>query len=75
MLSYCYANTVTYNGIDYTAGQKFTGIASATTVVNKVTTGSANATITTDLAKFITHDEVFSGLTSAAQVVHRHLLH
>ncbi len=60
------ANTVTYNGIDYTAGQKFTGIASATTVVNKVTTGSANATITTDLAKFITHDEVFSGLTSAA---------
>ena len=59
-------NTVTYNGIDYTAGQKFTGIASATTVVNKVTDGSANATITTDLAKFITHDDVFSGLKSAA---------
>ena len=59
-------NTVTYNGVDYIAGQKFTGVSSATTVVNKVTGGSANATITTDLAKFITHDEVFSGLTSAA---------
>jgi flagellar hook protein FlgE len=59
------AHTVTYNGVDYTAGQKFTGVSSATTVVNKVTGGSNNATITTDTAKFITHDEVFSGLTSA----------
>ena len=58
--------TVTYNGVDYTAGQKFTGVATATSVVNKVTTGgAANATITTDKAKFITHDDVFSGLESA----------
>ena len=58
-------NTVTYNGVDYTAGQKFTGVANASTVVNKDTGGSKDATITADLAKFITHEEVFSGLTSA----------
>ncbi|MBT5796402.1 MAG: flagellar hook-basal body complex protein, partial [Porticoccaceae bacterium] len=59
------ANTVTYNGVDYIAGQTFTGISSALTVVNKVTDGTANATVTTDLARFISHDDVFSGLTSA----------
>jgi flagellar hook protein FlgE len=56
-------NTVTYNGVDYTAGQKFTAVAAAGTVSNK--SSSAAATITADLAKFITHDDVFSGLTSA----------
>jgi flagellar hook protein FlgE len=59
-------NTVTYNGVDYLAGQKFTGVATATTVVNTVTDGNKNSTITPDLAKFITHEEIFSGLTSAA---------
>ena len=59
-------NTVTYNGVDYLAGQKFTGVATATTVVNKVTDGNKDSTITPDLAKFITHEEIFSGLTSAA---------
>ena len=59
-------NTVTYNGVDYLAGQKFTGVATATTVVNKVTDGSKDSTITPDLAKFIAHEEIFSGLTSAA---------
>ena len=59
-------NTVTYNGVDYLAGQKFTGVATAATVVNTVTDGNKNSTITPDLAKFITHEEIFSGLTSAA---------
>jgi flagellar hook protein FlgE len=58
-------NTVTYNGVDYLAGQKFTGVSTATTVVNKVTDGNKDSTITADLAKFITHDDVFSNLTSA----------
>ena len=64
-------NTVTYNGVDYTAGQTFTGVSAATTVTNKVTGGSNNGIVTAGLTtgktfKVVAGEMTYNSVTYSA---------
>lgn len=52
-------NSVAYNGATYASGQSFTGVSGVTTASNAVTSGSANASISTNLFS-ISSDGVLS---------------
>jgi flagellar hook protein FlgE len=60
-------NSVVYNSVTYASGASFTGVSTAATAANLTSgTGSGTAGVVTPATgKLITHDEVFSGLTSA----------